>query len=466
MHDVPDRYKQEVNTDETLAVERLSTAISFPTVNAADPAEVPDPAVFARFEQFLVDSYPRVHATLTREELGDPGLLYTWEGRSESAEPVVLTAHYDVVPADTSDDWAHAPFAGHVADGAVWGRGALDDKSGLISILEAAERLIARGFTPQRTVLFAFGGDEEVTGRRGAGQIASVLAERGVTASCLVDEGSAVVENTVSLVDRPIALIGTAEKGYVDVRLTVRGADGHAAMPGRRTTVGRLARALARIERRPFPARLEPSVVEFLKVIASAAPTAYRPVLRFPRLFAPILKLILANDAKTDALIRTTQAPTMLYGSSAPNVLPSVAEAVVNIRILPGETIESVCTRLRRVVSDKGVEVSVLNPTGSGEPIASAPLDTETYRNLCAVVTRQFSDAVVAPYLVTSATDSRHYRGVARAMYRFLPVRMNPALLDTVHGVDERIGVADYLSMIEFYTDLIETLSHGVADSE
>ncbi|TVR55465.1 MAG: M20/M25/M40 family metallo-hydrolase, partial [Spirochaetaceae bacterium] len=419
-----------------------------------------------RFEQFLVTAYPLVHATLTREELGDPGLLYTWKGRSESAEPVILTAHYDVVPAETPTDWAHPPFAGDVADGAVWGRGALDDKSGLISIMEAAERLIARGFTPERTVLFAFGGDEEVTGRRGAGRIASVLAERGVTAHCLVDEGSAVVENTVSLVDKPIALIGTAEKGYVDLRLAVRGADGHAAMPSRRTTVGRLARALSRIERKPFPPRLEPSVRDFLKALADAAPAAYRPVLRRPRLFAPILKRVLAKDPKTDALIRTTQAPTMLSGSSAPNVLPSVAEAIVNIRILPGETIESVCARLRRVVSDAGVEVAVLNPAGSGEPIASAPTDTETYRDLCAVVTRQFPDALVAPYLVTATTDSKHYRGIARAMYRFLPVRMNPALLDTIHGVDERIGVADYLSMIVFYTDLIETLSQGAADSE
>ena len=462
-----------MDTHTAPAVDRLSQAITFPTINAAVPADIPDRDVFQRFEAFLATSFPNVHRTLNPESIGDPGLLYTWNGSDASAAPIILTAHYDVVPANTPEAWTHPPFAGEVTgdvsaetdggadSGTIWGRGAVDDKASLMAILEAAERMIQAEFVPQRTVYFAFGGDEEVTGQRGAGRIAAELAARGVSAACLVDEGTAVVENTVKLVKRPIALIGTAEKGYVDLKISLRGADGHASMPHRRTTIGRLAHALRRIERKPFPARMIPSVREFLTAIADAAPPAYRPILKRPRLFGPILKWILARDPKTDALVRTTQAPTMLSGSAAPNVLPATAETVINVRILPGETIASVCSRIVNVIADPSVEVEVLNPTGSGDPVDASPLNTDAYRGLGSVVSTHFPDAVVAPYLVTSTTDSKHYRDVAQAIYRFLPLRMDPELLDTVHGVDERIGVQSYLSMIDFYSDLIETLSHG-----
>ncbi|MFO8042084.1 MAG: M20/M25/M40 family metallo-hydrolase [Alkalispirochaeta sp.] len=466
-----------MDTHTALAVDRLSQAITFPTIHAAVPADIPDRDVFSRFEAFLAASFPHVHKTAKREFVGDPGLLYTWSGSDASAAPIILTAHYDVVPADTPEAWTHPPFSGEVTSdvpaesdgepddrshsGTIWGRGTVDDKASLMAILEAAERMIQAGFIPQRTVYFAFGGDEEVTGQRGAGRIAAELAARGVSAACLVDEGTAVVENTVKLVKQPIALIGTAEKGYVDLRISVRGADGHASMPHRRTTIGRLARALRRLERKPFPARIIPSVREFLTAIAEAAPPAYRPILKRPGLFGPILKRALARDPKTDALVRTTQAPTMLSGSAAPNVLPARAEAVVNVRILPGETIASVCSRIVQVIADPSVEVEVLNPTGNGDPVDASPLDTDAYRGLGTVVSTHFPDAVVAPYLVTATTDSKHYRDVAQAIYRFLPLRMDPELLDTVHGVDERIGVSAYLSMIDFYADLIESLSHG-----
>ncbi|MEX2444011.1 MAG: peptidase dimerization domain-containing protein [Alkalispirochaeta sp.] len=266
--------------------------------------------------------------------------------------------------------------------------------------------------------------------------------------------------------DRPIALIGTAEKGYVDVRIVVRGADGYASTPRRHTTVGRLARALRRIEGKPFPPRLMPSVREFLVAIAKAAPGMYRPILKHPRLFAPILTRILTGDPKTDALVRTTQAPTMVSGSAAPNGLPAGAEATVNVRILPGETVESVLRRFVKVVADPEVTVDMLNPVGSGDPVDAAPIDNDTYRQLSGVVSSHFPDSVAAPYLVTSTTDSKHYRYVAAAIYRFLPVRMDPTLMDTIHGVDERIGVQDYLAMIDFYSDLIKNLSGGRHDNE
>ncbi|HKK48311.1 MAG TPA: M20/M25/M40 family metallo-hydrolase, partial [Alkalispirochaeta sp.] len=388
------RYNDRVESHLYAPIPRLAEAITVPTVNAVDPAEVPDREVFSRFEQFLERAFPLVHRILEREELGDPGLLYTWTGRDPTAEPIILTAHYDVVPADAHDGWSHPPFGGAVVDDVIWGRGTLDDKSSLMAILEAATRLMETGFTPERTVLFAFGGDEEVTGQRGAGRIAAALLARGVRALCLVDEGTAVVENTVALVNRPIALIGTAEKGYVDIRLTVQGPDGHASMPPRRTAVGRLARALRRIERQPFPRRLIPSVKAFLVSVADAAPGMYRPILNHPQLFAPILTRVLAGDPKTDALVRTTQAPTMLSGSAAPNVLPAAVEAVVNVRILPGETIESVRRRFVKTVADAEVAVDVLNPAGSGDPVDAAPTHTEVYRQLSGVVLRHFPDAV------------------------------------------------------------------------
>ncbi|MFW6363923.1 MAG: M20/M25/M40 family metallo-hydrolase [Spirochaeta sp.] len=451
-----------MNNEISGAAGRLSRAVTFATVSTADPGETPFPKAFSHFEDFLQASFPRVHQELLCEKPGNPGLLYTWTGSNPVLPPLILTAHYDVVPAEDPDTWQYPPFSGEIVDGCIWGRGTIDDKASLMAILESVESLLAAGLKPQRVVYLCFGGDEEVAGTRGAARIASELARRGVTNACLIDEGTAVVHNSIKLVQQPVALIGTAEKGYLDVELVCSGSEGHASMPSRKTAVGSLARALTRLQHRPFPARMLPCVAEFLCVLADAAPSILRPLLRRPRLFRHLLLKALAADPKTDAMIRTTQAPTMLSGSGAPNVLPATARAVINLRLLPGDRIPPTIDRIRRIINDPAVQVQALHAEGANEPVPESPTDTPVYRALQQCIAAVFPDALIAPYLVTSTTDSKHYREVTTAIYRFLPLRMGPNELSMIHARNERISITDYLQMISFYSELIQTASQEI----
>ncbi len=473
--------------------QRLSRALQFKTVSAADPDATPWPDDFPGFESFLASAFPLINKNLKREAIGKPGLLYTWSGTDKTLAPLILTAHYDVVPAggaasagaarsaggasapdtagttDTAGaqparqaqsapaSWVHPPFSGAIADGCIWGRGALDDKSSLMGIMEAVESLLREGFSPQRSIMLAFGGDEEVTGTRGAARIAAHLQSQGVRAACLIDEGTAVVSDAVSFVKQPIALIGTAEKGYVDFELSCSGQAGHAAMPARPSLVGRMARALRRLERRPFKARLLPDTAQFLRALAPGAPSLMRPVLAHPMLFWPLLKMILSGNPKTDALIRTTIAPTMLEGSQAPNVLPDKVRAVLNLRLLPGDTIESARQAIIKKIADPQINVKILLPEGAGDPVPQSG-DNAFLHGLHKIICEHFPDALAAPYLVTATTDSKHYRQVADCILRFLPLPMNKHDLAMIHGVNERIKIDDYLKMINVYMAIIRNL--------
>ncbi|WP_460051333.1 M20/M25/M40 family metallo-hydrolase [Spirochaeta dissipatitropha] len=440
-------------------ITRLSRALQFRTISAVDEADIPDPQAFIDFENFLVRAFPLIHSELILEKPGKPGLLYFWKGLDPESDPIILTAHYDVVPVENPDTWTCPPFSGALQDDCVWGRGALDDKSSLMALMEAAESLLASGWKPQRSIYLAFGGDEEVTGTRGAARIAAHLKSSGVQAACLIDEGTAVVSDTISLVRQPIALIGTAEKGYLDVQLKVSGGSGHASMPERRSAAGILARALLRIEKRPFRPRMIRSTAAFLQGIASAAPPLVGKILQHPRLFRPLLLKLLAANPKTDAMIRSTQAPTMLEGSQAANVLPDSVSATINIRILPGETIEGCLQRLRRVMKDERVSLNVLHPEGANNPPPEASLESREYELLKNCISSHFPDAVISPYLVCATTDSKHYQGVSKNIYRFLPLRMGPQELAQIHSRNERISIQGYIGMIDFYRDLIRSLA-------
>ncbi|TVQ96028.1 MAG: M20/M25/M40 family metallo-hydrolase [Spirochaetaceae bacterium] len=442
-------------------MKRLARAIQFQTVSSIDDPAANEPE-FSAFEQFLADSFPGVHTECRLEAIGAPGLLYTWEGTESTLKPMLFLAHYDVVPAAKVEPdavWNHPPFSGAIAEGCVWGRGALDDKSVLMSILEAAERLIARGYRPRRTLLFAFGGDEEVTGARGAARIAAELARRGVRTAATFDEGAVVVEGMLPFLTRPIALIGVAEKGYLDLRLVAQQSGGHASMPGRGTALGRLSRAVAAVDRHPFPARLIPAVADFLRRVGRSGRGPAALLFRAPRLLAPVVLRALGASPSTDALVRTTIAPTMARGSDAPNVLPARAEAVINLRLLPGTSIADALTRVGRIAAPHGVSVEAL--PGASEPVPESPTNTSAYRALERVIAEHFPEAVPAPFLVTATTDSKHYTAISDAVYRFVPLRLDTEALGTIHGVNERITHRDYRRAVAWYQRLFHLLGES-----
>lgn len=435
------------------AAERLAAALRIPTVSHGDTARS-DAAAFAALHAHLAGAFPRVHATLRREEVVRGAVLYTWPGSDPALAPVVLMGHLDVVPVEPGTDsaWTRPPFGGEIADGFVWGRGALDDKAGVLGILEAVEALLAGGFTPRRTVHLAFGGDEEVGGA-GARGIAALLRARGIRPELVLDEGGVVTEGIVPGVAGRVALIGIAEKGYLDVEITARDRGGHSSMPPRVTAVGRVSRAVTALEDHPLRAELGGTTGRFLDYLGPEMPFGMRVVMANRWLFGPAVRWQMSASPSTDAGIRTTTAPTMLQGSEKANVLASRARAVVNFRLRPGERIADVMEHVRRVVDDPALELRPVGPQAEPSPISST--DSEAWRALNRSIRQVYPEAVVAPYLVVGATDARHFAGLSRNVYRFLPVVMRSEDLGRMHGTDERIAVDGYRRAVRFYAQLL-----------
>lgn len=444
--------------DAQAVAERLSEAVRIPTISRSDGSPRDD-AAFEAFAALLAARYPQVHARLGHQRVGAHSLLYTWPGRDAALKPVLLLAHMDVVPVEPGTEglWTHAPFSGDIADGFVWGRGTLDDKSSLMAWMEAAEQLLAKGFQPSRTILFAFGHDEEIGGADGAAKIAELLKSRGIVAEFALDEGGAITRGIVPGVAQPVASIMAAEKGYVSFRLTARGAGGHSSMPPKQTAAGQLARAVARVQDQPMPARLAAPTTDMLERLSPAMPLVQRVAIANRWLFEPLLVHLLGQSAVGDALLRTTTAPTMLRSGVKDNVLPSEAWAVVNFRLLPGDSIEAVEQHLRAVIADPGIEIAREGQEGNeASPVSRT--DTRGFRIIERSVNEVYPDAIVSSGIVVGTTDLRNYAGRYVDRYNFAPTPLAADDLVRIHGSNERIAIADYRSMVVYAVRLIENL--------
>jgi len=440
------------------APERLAGALRIPTVSYSDSTRY-DTAAFAAMHTHLAASFPRAHAALRRETVGRGALLYTWTGSDPALPPLVLMGHMDVVPVEAGTDsaWTHPAFGGVVADGYVWGRGALDDKGTVLGVMEAVEALLTAGFAPRRTVYLAFGADEEVGGSRGAAAIADRLKQAGVRPFLVLDEGGVVTRGIVPGVAGPVALIGIAEKGYLDVELVARAAGGHSSMPPRATAVGRIARAVAALEENPLPARLTGATDQFFDYLGPEMPYPTRLVMANRWLFGPVVRSRMGGSPSTNASIRTTTAPTMLQGSDKENVLASRARAVVNFRLRPGDSIAAVLEHVRQVVGDTAMEVRAIGPQVEPSPIS--PTDDAAWAALQRSIRQVYPSSVVAPYLVVGATDARYFRDLTPNVYRFVPNLMESGDLARFHGTNERVSVQGYVQGIRFYTQLLQNVA-------
>jgi carboxypeptidase PM20D1 len=430
------------------------------TLVSGDPLSLPGYSEFRGFEEFLRREFPLVSRSLRWENPSPLALLLTWEPVDpHTTQPAILVyAHYDVVPTGPDTGWSHPPFSGELADGFVWGRGTLDDKGTLLGILEAAEGLLADGFQPARTVYLAFGGDEETTGRLGAAAIAATLAERGARLSCVLDEGSHIGD--LPFIERPVAMVGVAEKGFANVELVVEGRAGHSSTPGRGTPAGALAAVVAAVERRRFPAHLTPTVHRFFRALAPHAGGFRGLGLRFPRLFWPILHRRLSADPSMDALIRTTQAVTILRAGEKENVIPHQARAVINLRLLPGESSQSARERIERIARKNlprpfTLKAEFLEGTTRSEPVPESRPEGALWKIIEESIREVCPSAVVAPFLVVVYTDSRKFVDLTACIVRLLPMVLGSSELARIHAFDERISLENYGRMIRFYGSFI-----------
>jgi carboxypeptidase PM20D1 len=440
-----DRQRLAERLGASLRIETLSLGAGVPT----------DREPFLRLHELLKETFPRVHDSLQREVVGGASLLYHWPGRDPLLTPFLLMGHLDVVPVEpgTEGDWTHPPFAG-VVDGAfVWGRGALDDKVSVLAALESVEYLLADGFAPQRGLFLAFGHDEEEGGNEGARAIAQLLADRGQRLQFTLDEGSGIVgKGLIPGLQRDVAIISTAEKGYLSLDLVARARGGHSSTPPRHNAIGRLARAIRRLEAQPVPDVRGGPVEGLLDHLSDHVSFGARLVLRNRWLFGPFIRRALHGEPAAAALLHTTTAPTILRAGVKDNVLPSEARATVNFRIIPGETVASVVAHVRRAVDDPEIEIEVLEGRG---PTAPQGADSEGFRIVSQTVRAVFPDTATAPGLTVGGTDSKHYTDVADATLRFVPLRLGTEDLTRIHGTNEHISMDVYRDAVAFFIELV-----------
>jgi carboxypeptidase PM20D1 len=443
--------------DTAAAARDLAGAVRFPTVSLASGGPI-DTAAFLGLHRYLEQTFPLVHAALKREVVSGLSLIYTWQGTDPALPPVVLMGHMDVVPvpAPNLPEWQHGPFSGDLADGFVWGRGTLDDKITVLSVLEAVEGLLKAGYRPARTIYLTFGHDEEVSGRYGARAIVAKLVAEGVKPALVLDEGGFMGAGLMPGLAGRAALVGIAEKGYVSLRLRAEAPGGHSSMPGDRTAIGALSRAIARLEADPFPMALHGPTRGMVEAMAPYLPFSKRLLIANLWLTAPLVSRELAGSPLGAALLHTTTSPTMLQAGIKDNVLPPEASAVVNFRILPGETVASVTQRVRRVVDDSGISVGPLDSVAV-DPSPVSDVASPAYRLVAATVAAMAPGerVPVIPYLVMGGTDAKYWGDHSDRVFRFLAVPLAPGDEKRVHGVNERVAVADLAASIGFFARLI-----------
>lgn len=444
--------KVKFQPDAAVAADHLASAIKYRTISHDNVK--PDAAEFLGFQAFLERSYPAVHSALSRTIINQYSMLYHWQGSEPQLNPLLLLAHYDVVPANNSDQWQHPPFAGEIKEGYIWGRGTLDDKGSLISIMEAIDALVREGYQPQRSIYLAFGHDEEVSGKNGAMQIAQHLQDKKLRFDFILDEGGMIAVDMIPNFDYAIAAIGPAEKGYLTLELTSETAGGHSSMPPKRTAIGHLASAIHQLEENPFPIDRHLSQALYNEILPQM-PFSMKALFANTWLFNPLIDWAISNNPPLNAGVRTTVAATMIQGGEKENVLADSAKATINIRILPGDSIDSVIERITDIIDDSTIKIERAGT--ANEPSAVTDINGSAYalirKTIHQVGNKQ--DIIVAPRLVVAATDARHYSELSNQVLRFIYLPVTPQTISGIHGVNERIAIKDLPQTIRFYYQLI-----------
>jgi carboxypeptidase PM20D1 len=433
------------------AISHLSMAIRIPTVSPQDPSRI-DSGVFLQYRHFLQSAYPLIHQRLSREIVTDFSYVYTWKGTDPALAPLILMAHYDVVPVEPSATklWTVQPFSGEIRKDTVWGRGAVDDKCSMISIMEAVESLLRQNYTPRRTVMLCFGHNEESTGQ-GAVAIVRLLQQKGIHADMVVDEGGEITNDRLPGIHRPVALIGIGEKGYATFELLVEKAGGHSSRPDKETAIDILSRGLYKLQNEKTPRRILPPTREFLTRISGSSEDLFQKMaLNNLWLFEGYVLYKMGEDKDGRAMTGTTIVPTILESGVRENVIPSQARALVNSRILPGESIKEVEDFIRKAIGDDRVKIRITGDF-STEPSAMTDFHSDAFKKVADAASAVADDIIPAPFIMLGATDSRNFRAISNGVVNFCPTTDSKGY----HGIDERLPVRDLQRAIQFYTLLI-----------
>ncbi|MBQ8092574.1 MAG: M20/M25/M40 family metallo-hydrolase [Clostridia bacterium] len=436
------------------AVEHLRGALRFATTSYVDTSRIRYEA-FESFQAYLRETYPKVFSAAEVKRIGY-SLLLRLPGQNAQLKPALFMAHQDVVPVvpGTEGNWTHGPFSGDLADGMIWGRGAMDIKEMLVGILESAEYLLGHHKSFERTVYLFFGEDEETcsTGVRAA---AGYLKEHGIELEFVLDEGAGDVMDAADYGARGelVCPIGVFEKGYVDMKLSVKAQGGHSSNPFHGTSLGTLSRGITAIIDHLPEAHLSDSVFTALERLKPHMTDMHMLDMVNRRDEPALIEWFLAHESLYH-LVQTTAAPTMIQGGSAAgNVMPQDMEAVINFRLTNYDTPESLLAHCRQLAGSE-VQCSLVQ-----QICASRPSDTDAYgyRQLVPVLEHYFDRLIFIPAQNRGATDARHFECVCRCVLRFGPfLEEEEVSREGIHGTNERISVRAYLQGIRVLTRFME----------
>lgn len=449
----PRQLTPPMNNNEVL--KRFSSIIAATTISCDDSCKT-NYGPYLQLINFLQDHYPLLHQQLDRKIINNYSLLYKWEGTDTSLSPNLLISHYDVVPVEqhAMHKWLCEPFAGVVDTAFIWGRGTIDAKFQLAAILEATETLLAENYKPERTIYFAFGHDEETGGRNGAARISQYLQDQHLTFNMILDEGGGIADGIFPGVVEPIAFIGTSEKGFMNIELSVEEAGGHSSAPPRETPITILSNGIAKLNSSPMKSKMNHATEEMLVTVKPYMDRKSRFAMNHQKLFRKrILRQLAANPA-SDALIRTSISPTMIQGGVKENSLPSFASANLNVRSLPEDSPDEIRAHIITTLGDARIKVKI--QPGTKSSISETRTSSAAYQNLKHIIQLHFPGTIVAPVICIATTDSHHYAAMSSNILRFTPAVINDAEKHMMHGENERISIRNYLQSIRFYHDLIK----------
>ncbi|KAJ4490443.1 hypothetical protein J3R30DRAFT_3279023 [Lentinula aciculospora] len=514
---------EEINTNsfKANAIDWLSGAIQVETETYDDMGPVDeDPRWENRlhFHEYLENAFPLVHSALKLEKINTYGLLYTWQGSNVSLKPSLFMAHFDVVPVnpDTLSEWAYPPYSGYYDGELIWGRGSNDDKSGLIGTIGAIEVLLRQGFEPTRTFVAAFGFDEEGGGSRvrdygfdvssrlvnalglqGAKELAAVVLDRYGKGSFafIIDEGGGFSEQFGTIFATP----GIAEKGSVNIDVSIAAPGGHSSLPPEHTSIGILSALLVQVENHPFEVHIQRETFSYqlfqcFAQYGTTIPAALRNAIKHSPSSDKALReveYILFQDRLLKSSVGTTQAVDMIHGGVKSNALPEQAWAVVNHRIATTSSVNATIkhdidlflplakefdlefSAFEEIISTPETEPKghlKLTTSYGLEPAPITPTEGKTsapYQLLSGTIKATYNahralqghgdDIIVGPGMPTGNTDTKHYWPLSEHIFRYKHHngRSSNNPLSGTHTVNESFDADSLLETVRFFVTLI-----------
>ena len=439
---------EKESIDANLHAQNLSKMLQVPCVSIRGSSDL---TRIHEFHKILEELYPLIHSKLEKTDL-DGALLFKWTGLHSEQKPILLMSHQDVVEA--SGVWKYPAFSGTIADGRIWGRGAVDTKGALCAILESVEHLLGEGFTPYCDVYIASSNNEEITGD-GAIKTVEYLFEKNIFFDLVMDEGGNVVAGSHKD-DASSAMIGIFEKGRANVKFIAHSNGGHASVPFKHNPFARLAKLINRIEENsPFKKKITKPIKQMYYAMAPYMKFKHRFLFGNIWLFNPFLTKYMAHKSgQMNAQISTTCIFTQAEGSHGANVIPETASVTANMRFMLHEGLEKSLRKVIKIARKYDIWMEMIS--GFDVPPV-ADMNTYAYRHVKKQIKHTFGDVPIIPYVMLAGTDARHYTKICNCVLRFVPLIMTDAQMKSAHAINENIYVSSLARGVNYYVDFLKT---------